>query len=148
MFEREGDTKYKSVCNSEDFQQRGANFLDWSEKLDLCVTILLISTEYILHFVVTAFLYTLSNKFFFHQTQLLSGCLDIFVHYFFFFFENACDICCCENFCTLHHVFPFSGKHILLLRHFFTICFLSFFVVAKCSCSILLAAFPSKCQGR
>ena len=59
MFEGEGDTKYKSVCNSEDFQQRGANFLDWSEKLDLCVTILLISTEYILHLVVTAFLYTL-----------------------------------------------------------------------------------------
>ena len=28
MFEGEGDTKYKSVCNSEDFQQRGANFLD------------------------------------------------------------------------------------------------------------------------
>ena len=28
VFERREDTKYKSVCNSEDFQQRGANFLD------------------------------------------------------------------------------------------------------------------------
>ena len=41
IFDKERDGKYKSVCNCEDFQQRGANFLDWTEKLDL-VTILLI----------------------------------------------------------------------------------------------------------
>ena len=62
VFEKEGYTKYESVCNCEDFHQRGANFLDWTEKLDLGVTILLIYSSCVLEYMT---LYVTNNFFVF-----------------------------------------------------------------------------------
>ena len=63
-----------------------------------------------------------------HISRLVAS---IFLYIIFFFLEKPSDICCCDNFCTLHDAFLFSSKHILLLRHFFTICFSFFFCCSK-----------------
>ena len=147
MFEREGDTKYKSVCNSEDFQQRGANFLDWSEKLDLCVTILLISTEYILHFVVTAFfLYFIKQILFPPNTSLVWLPFLTFLNVIFFPFRECIRHLLLWLFLYLTQCFSFFQQPHLTIMSFLYKLFFLFFFLPKCS--TLLAAFPSKCQGR